>query len=78
MIIIPVWVEKEDSDGMLVVFGSEPKANAEPEWISRESIEKCIYSDLTSDDGAKRMAMLLVKEEKLPGKIKKILENNKS
>lgn len=78
MIIVPVWVEKEDLDGMLVLFGSEPKADSEPEWVARESIEKCVYSDLTSDDGAKRMAMLLMKEEKLPEKIKKILENNKS
>jgi hypothetical protein len=77
MIVVPAWVEKEEPAGFLVIFGSEPSSDASSEWVSRESVEKCVYSDLTSRKGTKRMAMLLMNEEKLPEKIKQILEGKK-
>ena len=73
MIIVPVWVEKEEPNGFLVVLGSEPSFDAVPEWIPTELVENCIYSDLTASVEGRRMAILVFEESKAPEKIKKLL-----
>lgn len=73
MIIVPAWVEKDEPDGILAVLGSEPQKNTESQWIPRSCIENCIYSDLTSDQNGKRMAMIVMAKENLPDGIAKIL-----
>lgn len=77
MIIVPVWVEKEEPKGIWAVLGSEPRIDAQPEWIPQESIHSCSYSDLTSSQKGRRMALLMMNKDKLPEKIRLILEGSK-
>jgi len=77
MIVVPAWIAKEEPKGIWAVLGSEPKADAEPEWIPQESIQNCLYGDLTSPQTGRRIALLLMDKEKLPEKIRSILEGSK-
>jgi hypothetical protein len=77
MIVLPVWVEKDEPKGIWAVLGSEPSIEAVAEWIPREYICNCLYADLVPSTTEKKMAMILMSEDNLPDKIRSLLENKK-
>lgn len=77
MIVVPVWVEKDEPEGIWAVLGSEPPIEAVAEWIPREYICSCVYADLTQGATKKKMAMILMSEDRLPEKIRALLEKKK-
>jgi hypothetical protein len=74
MILVPVWVERDDEKGILAVLGSEPRIDAQPEFIPRNAIRNCVYGELTSAQNNRKMALLLLDPNDLPETIQRILE----
>lgn len=69
MILMPVWVFEETDGGYRAILGSEPRKNAEREWIPRDVVESCIYSPGHSEGVSPRFALMMLRE--IPEDIKK-------
>lgn len=66
MILMPMWVVEETDEGYRALLGSEPRTDAEREWIPRECVISCVYAP--GEDGP-RFALLTLKE--IPEDIRK-------
>lgn len=63
---MPVWVVEETEEGYRALLGSEPRRDAEREWIPREFVVSCVYAP---GESSPRFALLTLKE--VPEDIKK-------
>jgi len=59
MILMPVWVVEETEEGYRALLGSEPRTDAEREWIPKEFVVSCVYS---GNHGEPKFALLTLKE----------------
>lgn len=66
MILMPAWIVEENEEGYLALLGSEPRTDAEKEWIPRDSVASCVYAPA---EGNPRFALLTLKE--MPEEIRK-------
>jgi hypothetical protein len=76
MIIVPAWICEDTPEGIRAVLGSEPKEDANEEWIPRENIKNCLYAPVPQEFGFKgrKMAMLVFEEDKAPESVRAIVE----
>lgn len=44
MIVMPVWVLEETREGYRVLLGSEPKKDADKEWMPKNVVQSCTYT----------------------------------
>lgn len=44
MILMPVWIVEETEEGYRALLGSEPRTDADQEWIAREHVISCVYA----------------------------------
>lgn len=44
MIVIPAWIVDENEEGYLALLGSQPRPDAEREWLPRDCVESCVCS----------------------------------
>lgn len=66
MIIMPVWVVEETDEGYRALLGSEPRTDAEKEWILKEFVISCVYAP---GEASPRFALMTLKE--IPEEIRK-------
>lgn len=66
MILMPMWVVEENEEGYRALLGSEPRIDAEREWIPRELVVSCVYAP--GPEGP-RFAIVTLKE--VPEEIRK-------
>lgn len=66
MILMPVWVVEETDEGYRALLGSEPRKDAEREWIPKEFVISCVYAPGSESP---RFALLTLKE--VPEEIRK-------
>lgn len=66
MILMPAWVVEENDEGYLALLGSEPRTDADREWLPREVVESCVYAP---GPRSPRFALLTLKE--VPEEIRK-------
>lgn len=59
MILMPVWVVEETEEGYRALLGSEPRTDAEREWIPKEFVVSCVYA---GNPGEIKFALLTLKE----------------
>ena len=62
MTIMPVWIKERREDGVLAILGSNPPADAEPQFIWSERIESVCESEF--EVNGLRFALLVLKDEK--------------
>lgn len=43
MILMPVWIFEETDEGYRALLGSEPRVDAEKEWIPKDLVAGCVY-----------------------------------
>jgi hypothetical protein len=72
MIIMPMWIEREEDNGFWALLGSEPDKDTAPEWIPRCTVNNCVYAPVEVVEG-KRFALVTLSETELPEKIKNML-----
>ena len=66
MILMPAWIFEETEDGYRALLGSEPKMDAEREWIPKGCVISCTYAP---GEGSPRFSLLVLKE--VPEEVKK-------
>lgn len=44
MILMPVWIVEETEEGYTALLGSEPRTDADREWIPRDLVASCVKS----------------------------------
>lgn len=59
MILMPMWVVEDTEEGIGALLGSEPRSDAEREWIPREFVVSCVYAP---GEGSPRFALVTLKE----------------
>lgn len=62
MTLMPVWIKERRDDGLLALLGSEPPADAEPQFIPIERIVRVIESEHEVD--GLRFAIVVLRDEK--------------
>lgn len=69
MILMPMWVVEDTEQGIEALLGSEPRSDAEREWIPREFVVSCVYArvpygglDAAPGEGSPRFALVTLKE----------------
>lgn len=72
MILMPAWVVSEDETGYFALLGSEPRTDAEKEFLPKECVENVVYAAMLHESGNK-LALFTLINEKIPEKIAKIL-----
>lgn len=69
MILMPMWIVEETESGYHALLGSEPRVDAEKEWIPKECVVSCVYAP---GEGSPRFALVtLVTLGDIPEEIKK-------
>lgn len=74
MILMPMWIVEETEKGYYALLGSEPRVDADKEWIPKECIVSCVYAPVedSSVEGSPRFALVtLVTLGDIPEDIKK-------
>lgn len=75
MILMPAWIVEENEEGYLALLGSQPRSDAEREWLPRDCVESCVYSP---EIASPRFALLTLREvpesirKKNPGLYRKV------
>ena len=59
MILMPMWIVEETEAGYRALLGSEPRTDAESEWIPRGFVVSCVYSP---GEAGPRFALVTLKE----------------
>lgn len=63
--IVPAWVKEKRHDGVLAILGSEPPADAAPQFIPQANIESIILSEHTVN--GMTFAVLVIRQPKETG-----------
>ena len=69
MIMMPVWVIKENENEYVVLLGSEPKKDAPQEIIPKNCVKNIIYSPVPHESGYK-LAIITISPDNVPENIK--------
>lgn len=59
MILMPVWIVEETEEGYRALLGSEPRLEADREWIPRDLVMSCVKSP--DDEQNPRFAVMMLK-----------------
>jgi hypothetical protein len=59
MILMPVWVVEETEEGYSALLGSEPRKDAEREWLPKSCVTSCVYAPM---EVSPRFALMTLKE----------------
>lgn len=73
MIMMPAWIVSENEDGYFALLGSEPRTDAEKEFLPKECVDNIVYAAMIHNSGY-RFCMMVLNPEKIPDKIKNILK----
>lgn len=63
--IVPAWVKEQRHDGVLAILGSEPPADAVPQFVPQENIESIVLSEHTVN--GMTFAVLVIRQQKETG-----------
>lgn len=63
---MPVWVFEETDEGYRCLLGSEPRTDADQEWIPKSCVVSCVYAP---SEGEPKFALMTLKE--VPEEIRK-------
>lgn len=59
MILMPMWIVEDTEEGIRALLGSEPRTDAEREWIPREYVVSLVYAPV---EGNPRFALVTLKD----------------
>jgi hypothetical protein len=71
---MPAWIISEDENGYVALLGSEPKTDAEKEFLPKECVDKIVYAPMIHESGYK-FSLLTLNPDKVPEKIKNMINH---